>query len=296
MKQKRIVHTIGYILFSMIFIIISAQAVSASASELKEKDFEYTSSGYKMHFMDDEYYGCVRSLNRKTEKTYRGIKVGSKLKTVRSKYGNSPKKKFDTKESFNKYIRQYYFEYGLHITKWKYYVEYTYKKNTKEDRRFRFYLDKNDKVVTILYIYGIKALKLTNKTVNIGFSFQAPAGKKITTKTVAGKRVQVIPPKTKLKFKNSKLNGILMEISMYDKRGRCANTYSINPANYKSGVEIERIFENTLTRWHPVTGKYEGVVDLNNLGNYYYFVITVYDVSHEGGGHDKPAHYYFRLK
>lgn len=295
MKQKRIGHIVGIIVFSLIFIVMAAQAASASSAKLSKKDFEYTSNGYKMHFMDDEYYGCIRSLRQKTEKTYRGITVGSKLSNVRKKYGNAPKKKFDTKDSFNKYIKQYDFRYKLNTTKWKYYVEYTYKKNTKEDRRFRFYLDKNDKVVIVIYIYGFKELKLSNKTVNIGFSFQPPTGKKITTKTVAGKKVQVIPSNTKIEFKKSKLSGILMNVSMYDKRGMCAESDPINPEWYQSGVKIEEILTNQVYRYHPVTGAYEGKLDLKNLGNYYYFVFTIYDISNKGG-HDKPARYYFRLK
>ena len=114
-------------------------------------------------------------------------KAGSILFRCTKKQKNS--RQTDTKESFSKYIKQYAFQYGANTSGWKKYLEYSYKKNTKNERRLRFYLNKNDKVTAIVYIYKHNKFKLSGKIVDIGFSFQAPSGKKITTKKVGGKTV-----------------------------------------------------------------------------------------------------------
>lgn len=292
----------GILALAVMITAIPAQTVSAKAAAMSKKDFSYTytGSGEKMYFTDmDDPNGRVSFLTTKDVKTYRGVKVGSKISTVKSKYGSATKKKFDTKESFNKYMKQYYFKYGVSISKWKYYVEYTYKKNTGSDRRLRFYLDKNNKVTAIVYIYKYKKFKLTDKTVNIGFSFQAPSGKKITTKTIGGKKVKVLPKNTKIKFNESKVPdfGILGDIRQVDTKGKeCAIACMPLNIKYNNGAKVSDVLKDAmLMKWDPATGNYKGSVNLKKLGKYNYFKFVIYDEDSKGG-YDKPAIYYFRLQ
>lgn len=251
--------------------------------------------------MDDDMNGRVTVVSTKEVKTNRGIKVGSTLSTVKSVYGSAAKKKFKTNESFNKYIKQYYSRYGISsVSSWKNYVEYTYKKGTENDRRLRFYLNKNDKVTYIIYIYQYSKFKLSKKTVDIGFSFEAPSGKEITTKTIAGKEVQLLPENTVISFDSSKLPdfGILADIELYDTKGKkCGETLtpiSFNMNSYASGTEIATIIENGMAKRNAKTGQYEGEIDVKKLGKYNYFKLWIYDVNYTGG-YDKPAAYYFKL-
>lgn len=292
----------GVLAVAVMVTAIPMQTVFAKPAAMSKKDFIYTSNGEKMYFTDmDAEDGSLIIMTDKYIKTKRGIKIGSKLSTVKSKYGNASKKKFDNKESFNKYIRQYDFQYGVNTSKWKNYVEYTYKKNTKNDRRLRFYLDKNNKVTAIVYICKYKNYKLTNKTVNIGFSFKAPKGKKITTKTVGGKKVQVLPANTTIKYNKSKLPdfGLLGQILQVDTKGRnCAQ--AIIPLNLhnscKSGTKVTKVMQNaSMMKFDPVTGIYQDSLKLKKLGKYNYFKFVIYDIDAKGG-YDKPAVYYFRLK
>ena len=292
----------GMLALAVMLTAIPAQTVSAKPAKLSENDFYYISQGYEMSLMEkDDEWGRVSALTSKDEKTRRGIKVGSKLSAVKSKYGNASKKKFDNKESFNRYIRQYYQRHGIYsISTWKNYVEYSYKKNTKNDRRFRFYLDKNDKVAAIVYIYKCKNFKLSNKKVNIGFSFQAPSGKKITTKTIAGKKVQVLPANTKIKFKKSKVPeyGILADIYQYDKKGRiCGVTMIPLEFSWKctNGTKIGELLASEVYKVDPNTHAYKGSLNLKKLGSYNYFEFRIYDVDYKGG-YDQPAVYYFKMK
>lgn len=295
----------GVLAFAVMITAIPAQTVSAKPAAMSKKDFTYTyvNSGDAMSFTDmDEPDGRAVFLTDKNIKTKRGIKIGSTLSSVKNKYGSTSKKKFDNKESFNKYIRQYDFTYGVSSSKWKNYVEYAYKKNTKSDRRLRFYLDKNDKVTAITYIYKHKKFKLTNKTVDIGFSFKAPSGKKITTKTVGGKKVQVLPADTRIKYSKSKLPefGILADILQVDTKGRdCAKSLiSLNlnySLSYKSGTKITNVMKNAMImKFDPATGIYKNSLNLKKLGKYNYFKFIIYD-NDPTGGYDKPAIYYFRL-
>lgn len=302
MKKGMKKFLVGMLAFAMMLNVIPAQTVSAKPAKLSEKDFYYVSSdGYEMSLMEkDDPWGRVNVVGQVC-KTKRGIKVGSKLSAVKSKYGDASKKKFDNKESFNKYIRQYYQQHGSNsISAWKNYVEYSYKKNTKDDRRLRFYLDKNDKVTEIVYIYRYKYFKLSNKKVNIGFSFQAPSGQKITTKTIAGKKVQILPANTKIKFKKSKVPefGILGSIFQYDKKGRvCGETMTSLNFGWQctSGTKIGEILTNEMYKVNPNTHAYKGRLNVNKLGSYNYFEFKIYDVDYKGG-YDRPTVYYFKMK
>lgn len=293
----------GVLALVVMIAVVPAQTVSAKSAKMSKKDFYGTSSGYKICFMDkDDSIGRVNIYTSKKLKTYRGIKVGSKLSTVKSKYGSATKKKFNTKEAFNKYIKQYYLRYGMYnISKWKSYVEYTYKKNTKNDRRLRFYLDKNNKVAAIVYIYKCSKFKLSNKSVDIGFSFQSSDGKKITTKTVGGKEVQVLPANTKIVYDEAKLPefGVLGDVYLYDTKGRiCATTTAtINFHWFATGTEVTKMLEDShMQKVDPGTGNYKsGELNFNKLGKYNYFKLVIYDVNPKGG-YDKPIEYYFRLQ
>lgn len=292
----------GILALVLILAAIPVQNVSAAPKALSMEDFYYYSSGHKMFFDDDNCNLAI--LAGKTQKTYRGIKVGNKLSEVKKKYGKA-KKKLGAADSFNKYIEEYDFVYGFSyggtFSKWKSFVEYTYKKNTKEDRRLRFYLDKNDKVAAIVYIRSYKKLKLTNKTVkNIDLSFQAPKGKKITVKTIGGKKVQMLPAGSKMIYNQSKVPefGILGEIFMYDTKNRvCGQTIMPMNLNWSSfnGAKIETVLQDAgFQKINPSNGNWLKT-DLKKLGKYNYFELLIYDTYMEGG-FDRPLRYYFQIK
>lgn len=300
MKRRAMKYIAGVLAFILMVTIVPVQAVYAAPKKLTLKDFNYSYDGdsFQYSFLDT---GGLSFIVDKKAKTYRGVRVGSKLSVVKKKYGNADKKKFDTKDSFNKYIKEYDFVYGIVISNWKNYVEYAHKKNTKNDRRLRFYLDKNDKVAAIVYIYKYKNYKLSSKTVkSIGFSFQPSKGKKITMKTINGKRVSVLPANTKIVYNQSKVSefGILAYINMYDtKNRRCGEV--IMPINLNwsgiNGSEVKKLLkEEGFSKYNPSTG---GSIktNLNKLGKYNYFEFVIYDLDYKGG-FDRPLRYYFRLK
>lgn len=300
--NKRIKRWIAGVLTVVFMItVMPVQMIWAAPKKLSMQDFCYTYGTEKMYFTDmDEENGRISSLSEKNVKTNRGIAVGSKLSDVTRKYGKASKKKFGKKDSFDKYIKQYYFQYGISISNWKNYVEYTYKKGTKDDRRLRFYLDKNDKVVTVIYIYKYSKYKLTKKTVDIGFSFEVPEGQQIQTKKIAGKTVSILPASTEIQFDNAKLPefGVLGQINMYDTKGRACGETSVplnfNNASCASGTKIETILENEFHKYNPKTREYIKT-NVKKLGKYNYLEFIIYDIDVKGG-YDIPARYYFKLK
>ncbi len=299
---KRFKTQIAVILILSLFTAILAPQTTAAASpELSMEDFEYSDSGNQISFtQNDQPGGCVFALTDKSSKTHRGITVGSKLSDVQKKYGDNQIKNFDNKESFNRYIRTYNkIHFYFDTAKWSTYLEYIYKENTEEDRRLRFYFNRKEKVAACVYIYGYKNFYLTKKKANIGISFRAPKGQKITTKKIAGKKVKVLPASSKITYKKSKLPefGILGQIYMYDDKGKICGG-SLIPINFhwvgKSIKTVEDLLDD-MCKIKPGTWNYQGKLNLKKPGKYNYFELTVYDLD-ETDGYDIPTRYYFRLK
>lgn len=299
MRQRAMRCIAGVLAFLLIAAMVPVQEIYAAPKKLSLKDFNYFYGGGESgSFLDTDKVSVILG---KDIKTYRGIRVGSKLSAVKKKYGNSGKKKYDAKESFNRYYKEYGFQYtggDKDDSKWKNYVEYVYKKNGKNDRRLRFYLDKNDKVAAIIYIDKYKNYKLSKRSVkDIGLTFQAPEGKKITTKTINGKRVQVLPARTKMVYEQSKLPefGILAYVHMYDtKNRRCGENImpiNLNWSEY-NGMEIKDVLKD-MNVMNFSTGNSKRI-NFKKLGKYNYFEIVISDMDYNGG-FDRPLRYYFRL-
>lgn len=293
MKMKRMTRMIaGILAFALLISVIPAQTVSAKPAKMSAKDFSYKSGG-ETYYLDDtgDEDGTLRLMYDKKFKTYRGIKVGSWWNTVKKKYGNTSKKKLGS-DKFTKYIKVYKDYYGytdLSTSKWKYYADYKYKSSWGSDQRLRFYMDKNNKVVCIAYIEDIKFFKLSSKKMYVGFKFKAPKGKKITTKKIKGKTVQILPKNSTISVNKKKTGdfGTMAVIYQIDSKGK---TYSMTsyPLNlsgdytqYKTGTKVSTLMK-------------DGMFSPKLKKSYSYYKLVIYDID-ASGGFKIPTTYYFKI-
>lgn len=122
-------------------------------AKMAKKDFSKFESENFVHFCQRNHYNNGFAWNgqwkggSKKKKTARGIKVGSKKTTVNNKYGELKWKKCTKKDPFTKMK-------GLKKNKVKTYGDVTYGKY-----RIRFYLNKKNKVVAIIFACNIKKIK-----------------------------------------------------------------------------------------------------------------------------------------
>ncbi len=302
---KRKLHNGVALMLVVMISMMSLQTVTAAPKKMAKTDFHYyLSTGDTWSFMEmDQEDGSGRiSGMSKGEKTYRGIKLGDSASLVMKKYGKTTKKKFNNSDKFNKFIKYYSGYYNLDITGWKYYLEYTYKKGTKNDRRLRFYLNKKNKVVDIIYTHNIKAFKLTKKSVDIDFAFEAPEGTEVTTKKINGKQVSILPEGTSITYNADKILkddlgyawGLQVQVNQINTKGKiCGWTdYPIGISNLKAGTTISEIIAG-MSKINPKNHQYLGTLDSAKLGNYRYFELIIYD-NEFLDGYDKPAVYYFK--
>lgn len=290
------------IMFALTFF--PANVAFAAPKKMSLEDFYYyLPDGSDWSFMEVEDEGPRMELLGEDCKTKRGIKVGDKASKVTSKYGKTTKKKVSNKDSFTKFMSYYSEYYEKDTSKWKYYLEYTYKKGTKNSRTLRFYLNAKNKVVDVLYIHRINYFKLNKKSIDIDLKFVAPKGKKITTKKIGGKKVQILPNGTKIKYNNKKVPkdswgynyGLMFDIKQINNKGKEIGKldYPITIGFIKNNSVFDELLEREMNSVSAKDGAYKGDLDMNKLGKYKYFKMTIYDNDWEDG-FDKPVTRYFK--
>lgn len=226
-------------------------------------------------------------------KTRRGIKLGSSLSYVKKKYGWAKKQKV---KSTDKHIE--YMTYCCNtedISQWKNYVEYTYKNNGTY--KIRFYLNKKDKVEAILFAKNLHKTKLlSGKKVKSGLTFKAPKGKKIKTKTIAGKKVYLLPKGTKVYINSKKCNlskssRTIWDMYCYERNGSLGGSLLRREFNLKAKPSIDKIIASMDAL--PLRGD-DKITYLNpkKLGKYRYFCITMREKGVVGS---RSEFIYFRI-
>ena len=286
----------------------NVQAKSKSPAKLGAKDFIYTENGKKFDFLkvsenQDTYYGwIVKSTDTKvtTKKVTvsRKVKIGKSTESyVRKQYGNTAKKKVSAKDKIYKMMK--YRQCGTDISIWKNYLEYNYKKSGNK-YKIRFYLDKMNKVAGVVYIKNLdKFYNYPNKELNLDLKFQAPKGKRVTTKTINGKKVYMVPRGTKIKYnepKSTSSNGVIssysiMSLDMYDVYGDKMGSYDGD--NFASS-DLETIMDGNMYS----NGK---EINIKKLSKYLYFIIKCSYLGWDSKTNQSrdikdPAVYYFKFK
>lgn len=292
----------------LVFVILATfapvQNVEAKGpAKLKAKDFIFTNDkgkkediiklskeydtfyNYYLEVIDNkDRKGNIKNIKKVT--TSRKVKIGSKESYVKKQYGKTQKKKINKKEKFYKYMK-----YNLceNISACKSYLEYNYTKG-KDKYKIRFYLDKKNKVTGIMYLKNLQNFyNYPNKEANPGLSFQAPKGKKVTTKTIDGKKVYMVPKGTKIKCKNGSL---MMYMHMYDVYGKYKGIiYADDFGFIKKGKSYD--LAKTINQY-MVNKKGKGMINTKKLGKYLYF--AVYFDDFDDMQSVAPAVYYFKFK
>lgn len=290
--------------------------VEAKAKKLSKKDFEITRDGKKDNFLtlskefeashwyfykitDTKNSKYVKEGNFKNVKTKRNVKMGSTETAVMKQYGKAKKKKVSKTEKCFKQIK--YGQPAVDTSAWKNYLEYTYKQG-KDNYKIRFYLNKKNKVTAIVYIKNLnKFYNYPNKEVDAGLRFKAPSGKKITTKTIGGKKVYIIPKGTKIyydkKYEDQKKD-CTFYCCQYDVYGE-VKAMSGGEENPPSSGKIEGMIEDYCAirdlkkgGWKMNSKNELQKLNINKLGKYRYFMMEFYSWS----GELAPQIIYFRYK
>ncbi len=301
----------------------NVQAKSKNPAKLGAKDFVYTYGGRKEDAIKglksfDQGQGAYLLESKITDtknvkssgkslKTNRNVKEGSTESYVIKQYGKTSKVKVKQSERFYKCIK--YNAPGIDTSAWKNYLEYTYKKGS-DKYRLRFYLDKKNKVTAIVYILNFtKFYNYPNKELNMGLTFQAPKGKKVTTKTINGKKTYIIPQGTKIKFKKgamskSEFSKVNYYISMYDVYGKVMGGYDGDNL-WQDGHFIQQgesfdIGALMDGRMYTSDGTYKKI-NMKKPGKYLYFSLACMETKMDSKlnqiVHNKaPAIYYFKFK
>lgn len=312
-------------LFSAVFMLAmlatlmpaeNVQAAKTAPGKLSVEDFVKTyPSGEKSDFLEQSkdnelYYSFTPKFTdtkgeNSTLKTNRNVKLGSTEAFVKKQYGNAAKVKAGKKDKFYKLVK---YEYpAVDISIWKNYLEYTYK-NGSDNYIIRFYLNKKNKVVAIVYTKNLDQFyEYPNKEATAPkLTFQAPKGKKITTKKINGKKVYMLPRGTKIKKTGD--SNYASWLGLYDENGdlmaRSADGvyYDLGDdlrlpflvdyeswADKKKNHDLESVINATLSNQGE---NEEDLLNFDNLGEYLFFNIEFF-AWEEGLG--APKNYYFKF-
>lgn len=322
--KQMIVATFMLALLIVLLPAGSVQAAGSSPAKLGKKDFVYTVDGQKNDFLKQAenkevyWYWFIETTGTDTKGRLNNMTLGRKVKIgvsteayVRKKFGDTAKKKVSKKEKFYKHMK--YEQPGYDISIWKSYLEYSYREG-KNEYKLRFYLNNKNKVAGAMYFKNPKKVyNYPDKELDVGLTFQAPKGKKVSTKTINGKKVYLIPRGTKIKLKKNAMSKkeygrIVPSISIWNTYGeQCgADTSAMFDAAYpelKQGKSYD--LQNTLlSEWVKLWSDSSDNIpfDMKKLGKYLYFTMK-FDVRSEWNGQTwqtnrtkSPAIYYFKFK
>lgn len=324
--MKRRTHLIAAILALALLVTLmpaeTIQAANAAPAKLSAKDFIVTDDKGTQDFLEqtqgDEWaYAWVYKKTAtkgqiRTDKTNRNVKLGSTASFVKKQYGKTAKAKVDKTDRIYKTVQYEYPE--IDVSVWKSYLEYTYKAGINT-YKLRFYLGKNNKVTAMFYIKNLKMIyKYPNKEANPELTFQAPAGKSITTKKINGKTVYMVPRGTRIQVAKSMdtaayiyrydTYGNISDETIPDYLAECLawdNMSGVGDTMVAPGksYDLETVINAGLSLW----GTYkENMLDFDNLGKYLYFVLYVdgkgqWDLDADRMNYTRaPKIYYFKFK
>ena len=298
-------------------VLILVPSTNASAAKaLSKSDFVYKMNGkknfYKVSNGKDKwgnkyttYYTCLYKItdksgystgNIKKISTNRNIKWGSSASTIIKKYGKATKVKYSKKDTFHKCLK--YYITTIDTSAWKSYLEYTYKEGDNE-YKIRFYLNKKNKVTAVAYLKNLSEFySYPDKEVNAGLTFKAPSGKKVTKKTIGGKKVYIVPKGTTVYCDESKANISWLDYSVeqYGVDGKKTAASDLEGFSFGKEYKIEDVLANCY-KWNQKKDTSTGKkINIKKLGKYRYFTITVPDIDGTDGVDLAPQIIYIRLK
>lgn len=281
----------GSRLLAFMLAIITALSLcnvteAKAAAEFTKEDFYHTTGsddeGY--NFIDRGKLPCDYSAifegGSEIVLTNKNIKLGDSLSKVQKAYGVTKKLKLDKTEEI---YATMYINYPTRCLEkeWKYYLQYSCQ--DEEDGRYHFmnfYFDSKDKLKCII-VYGDRVNPVyTNKLYKSGYKFIAPKGKKVTTKTIGGKKVYLLPKGTKIKFNSKENYPIMADIEMYSNElygqynKQIAFTYIgkntfKNKKTYKASDLVKKLMACEYEYSEPE------LVNYKKLGDYKYFVMKL---------------------
>lgn len=180
---------------------------------------------------------------------------------------------------------------------WKNYLEYTYK-DKNDTYKIRFYLGKKNKVTAFFFIKNLEnILDYPNKESNPGLTFQAPNGEKITTQKINGKKVNMVPKGTTIKFKKTNYSMFLYRYDVdgnatytpYDTDQLFCGTETVEPGK---SYDLETLINDYMG--------YEG--NFYEPGDYLYYALWIEGEANWNPETEKtvytaaPKLYYFKFK
>lgn len=302
----------------MMVLVVMLMAVSVGTVEAKQaaklggSDFVYTVSGKKKDFINSSKdqscsYVVYSTVTKGTDckgasknfTTKRKVKEGSTEAFVKKKYGSQKKKKITSKTGFYKGVK--YDEPQIDTSSWKSYLAYGYKKG-KDSYKLVFCLNKKNKVSGIIYMKN--ASKLTqypNKAINMGIKFEAPEGKKVTTKKIGGKKVYMIPKGTKVYYDEKKASangGVDCSYRQYDVYGNLkasSDTDAPPTGKLEDAVKWCYLWDSKKGAPKEKNGEIQWI-DMEKLGKYRYFTLRFFQVyCPEGQKELAPQIVYFKF-
>ncbi|MGN0484657.1 MAG: hypothetical protein ACI4HI_14000 [Lachnospiraceae bacterium] len=298
--KKRRMKQMGALLLSLLLFLaampVGSVSAATTAKKLTKEDFECTkivcSTRYEVldYQWVSKYYAKTKQPFRcsastdgtcsKIIKTKRGITLNSTADQVLEAYGTAKKQNYVAGEKFHSYMEQN--NLGFNITKQNtYYFQYTLKQG-KNEYKMRFYIDKSDeKVSDIIFITNLSSLTFAKKTKSVNVSVKLPKGKKMITKKIAGKTVNILPHGTKLVLTPKQKNQYFQtDLQQFDSYGdKISDMYKFEKITAKTKVydidqmvKESRVFDPKKKYRTEVTTKPK-TVNPKKPGKYVYFAI-----------------------
>lgn len=273
----------GMLLFAFVLMLTTSTRAEA-AKKLKKTDFVFTCGKEKTNFIDvtkNEYDGYMYwfyktdqyTKGRKSDGTFKmksGVKLGDSSKKVMKTYGKAKLNNVAKNDPFIRCIN--YNIPCLDTTKYKTCMQYSCGKYM-----LRFYFNSKKNLVCTCLIKDPKKY-VVNKPIDLGITFKAPSGTKVTTQKMCGKTVYILP-------KGTVISGNIYEWAMqqYGKDGlqtaasqledgnkfKIENAISKCQKYYKNGELVMNYDENDNI-------KYE-YCNPDKLNDYRFFVIQFSD-------------------
>lgn len=203
-------------LIALMLAIITALSLcnvteAQAAAKLTKDDFTYSSGGFTYNIIDtNQSIGLDRICHYAYYRdnffnTNRGIEIGDSLSKVEEAYGKATVNKIVKNDPVYTTIKDCLPSYNMEA--WRYYLEYKYTTVDKYKLCIRFYFNKKDKLDMVVYTSDDYKGAYCSKFFKSGIKFVASKGKKITTKTIDGKKVYMVPKDSTFIFKkNNKYN------------------------------------------------------------------------------------------
>ena len=295
LKQKVMAALLVIVMLATVVGPVQAKA----AEKISKSDFVFDAEGDTYDFLklsknDSGYYAYVEAKDKGVALS-RGIKMGSTEAEIKAAFGEVNKTTGSAKERFMKFVK--YNCLTTDTTSWTDYLEYKYteKKNTY---LIRFYLNKDNKLTAAVYLKNLKNFyNFPNKELKSGLTFVAPQGKKITTKTIDGKKVYMVPEGSQY-FRDQKKStknwkDIDYRVYLLDEDGEVLAQSESDGMVWGKKAKVANLVKSCLVQ-DKKTGEWKSL-NLKNIGEYKYFYIVFLDTDGTDGIDLAPDGIFFKI-